>query len=122
MDYFLNKFYKSFKDLYVTECNKNLYENAIDETINYIEIGIKNNDKSNGILRLIQNININSNDVLVIGDGNNDIEMFKKFKNSGCLANGTQEAKKFANYISKNDNNNSGLSEIINYYIKKKVK
>ena len=122
MDYFLNKFYKSFKDLYVTEYNKNLYENAIDETINYIEVGIKNNDKSNGILRLIQNININSNDVLVIGDGNNDIEMFKKFKNSGCLANGTQDAKKFANYISENDNNNSGLSEIIDYYIKKKVK
>ena len=122
MDYFLNKFYKSFKDLYVTEYNKNLYENAIGETINYIEVGIKNNDKSNGILRLIQTININSNDVLVIGDGNNDIEMFKKFKNSGCLANGTQDAKKFANYISENDNNNSGLSEIIDYYIKKKVK
>ena len=122
MDYFLNKFYKSFKNLYVTEYNKNLYENAIDETINYIEVGIKNNDKSNGILRLIQTININSNDVLVIGDGNNDIEMFKKFKNSGCLANGTQDAKKFANYISENDNNNSGLSEIIDYYIKKKVK
>ena len=122
MDYFLGEFYKSFSDLYVTEYNKNLYENAIDETINYIEVGIKNNDKSNGILRLIQNINMNSNDVLVIGDGNNDIEMFKKFKNSGCLANGTQDAKKFANYISENDNNNSGLSEIIDYYIKKKVK
>ena len=48
--------------------------------------------------------------------------MFKKFKNSGCLSNGTQDAKKFANYISENDNNNSGLSEIIDYYIKKKVK
>lgn len=122
MDEFIGKFKLKFPNLFITEYNKNLYETAINQTINYLEIGIKNTTKLDGLKELIKQININAEEVLVIGDGNNDVEMFNYFKNSGCLLNGSEKAKKVANYISKKTNNDSGVSEIIKYYMKGLVK
>lgn len=81
-----------FKDLksenyYITEYNKNLYENTINKTINYIEIGTEKSDKSIGIEKLCNYLSLNKDEVLVIGDGINDIEMFLKYKNNACMKN-----------------------------------
>lgn len=43
--------------------------------------------------------------------------MLSKFPNSICMSNGIEKAKKLAKYITKKDNNNSGVAEGINYYI-----
>lgn len=118
MDEFVEKIKLNFQNLFITEYNKNLYETAINQTINYVEIGIKNTTKLDGLKKLIKKLNIQPEEVIVIGDGNNDVQMFNYFKNSGCLLNGSDQAKKAVNYVSKKTNNDSGVSEIIKYYVK----
>lgn len=118
MDKFLDKIKTKFPSLFITEYNKNLYETAINQTINYIETGIKNTTKLDGLKELMKKLNIKPEEILVIGDGDNDVEMFNYFKNSGCLLNGSEKAKKVASYISKKTNNDSGVSEIIKHYVK----
>ena len=119
LDAIKEKISKEFPDIFITEYNTNQKETAINEIINYIEIGAKATTKAEGVKKLANILNLNQEEILVIGDGNNDIEMFKAFKNSGCLKNGTSEAKVNANYVSEKSNNEGGLSEIIEYYINK---
>lgn len=118
MDDLIDKLKIKFPNLYISEYNKNLFESAIDKTINYVEIGTKNTNKLKGLNRLINILNVSFKEVLVIGDGDNDINMLASFKNSGCLINGSDKAKQVANYISQKTNNDSGVSEIIEHYVK----
>lgn len=60
--------------------------------------------------------NIKANEIVTMGDDNNDIEMLENSGLGIAMLNGTNESKKAASRISKYDNNNSGvyyeLSEI----------
>lgn len=118
MDSFVEKFKNKFPDLYITEYNQNLFEHAINKTINYVEIGRGIKNKADGLKNLINHLGILPDEVLVIGDGKNDIEMFKNFKNSGCPSNGDEEIKKQANYVSNKTNNQSAVVDIIQNFIK----
>lgn len=104
-------------DLFITEYNTNLYETIIDKTINYIEIGSSSDTKASGLLQLGKILNIPSEQILIFGDGDNDIEMFTTFENSVCMANGTDKVKTLSRYVTTKNNNNSGVAEGINYYI-----
>ena len=119
LDEHINNLKKIFQkyNLFITEYNKNLYENIIGKTINYIEIGSSNDTKACGLLQLGQILNIPQEQILVFGDGDNDVEMFNTFENSVCMANGTEKVKMLSRYITRNNNNNSGVAEGINYYI-----
>lgn len=119
LDNFLQKLKNRFPYIFVTEYATNLYENAIDETINYIEIGLSYSNKADGLAQLLEILGLKNENVLVIGDGDNDIEMLKNYKNSGCTANGSIEAKKYAKYISNATNNDSGAAEIVKKFVKK---
>ncbi len=85
--------------------------------INYVEIGATNETKASGLIELSKILNIPIEEILVFGDGDNDLEMLSKFPNSVCMCNGTENAKILSKYITKRDNNNSGVAEGINYYI-----
>lgn len=122
MDDILKSIKEFFPKIFITEYNTNLYESAINKTINYIEIGNKNITKAEGLKILIDKLGLLQNEVLVIGDGNNDIEMFDNFCNSGCLKNGSDLAKQHAKYISPYTNNEGGVSDIIKHYVKGLVK
>lgn len=104
-------------NLFISEYNKDLYEHVIGKKINYIEIGSTKDTKASGLITLSKILNIPIEEVLVIGDGDNDLEMLSEFPNSICMSNGTVNAKKLARYITKKDNNNSGVAEGLNYYI-----
>ncbi len=105
--------------LFITEYYPNLNETILNKVINYIEIGSSNATKASGLNELISILGIPSDSVLVIGDGRNDIEMIKTFKNSVCMSNGSQEIKDLASYITKKDNNNSGVAEAILKFVKR---
>lgn len=105
-------------NLFITEYYRNVYENAINKMINYIEIGSSPDNKAKGIKKLVEILGISSSEVLVIGDGNNDLEMLASFPKSACMNNGSQEAKKLARYITKRTNNESGVAEAINHFIR----
>ena len=104
-------------NLFISEYNKNLNEHVINKKINYIEIGSTKDTKASGLTELSKILNIPIDEILVVGDGDNDLEMLSTFPNSICMSNGTKNAKKIASYITKNDNNNSGVAEGLNYYI-----
>ena len=105
-------------NLFITEYNKDLYEHILNKTINYVEIGSCADTKGQGIVDLCDMLNIPREQVLTFGDGENDIEMFDKFTNSICMKNGSDVAKQKVKYITKNDNNYSGVAEGIYKYVK----
>lgn len=109
-------------NLFITEYSKNLDEKIIDKRINYIEIGSSNDTKASGLLQLGKILNIPPEQILVFGDGDNDIEMFTTFENSVCMANGTDKAKTLSKYVTRKNNNNSGVAEGIYYYVSGGVK
>lgn len=108
----LNKY-----NLFITEYNQNLDEKIIGKIINYVEIGPSYDTKASGLLELAKILNIPEKEILIFGDGDNDIEMFTTFENSVCMANSSEKIKRLARYITKKDNNNSGVAEGLNYYI-----
>lgn len=118
----IDDFYKilirDYPNVHVTEYYKSCVETAINKTINYIEISKRYTNKKTGLDKLIEYLKLIPEEVLVIGDGKNDIEMFKGFPNSGCLANGNELAKQCAQYLSTKTNNESGVSEIVEHYRK----
>lgn len=118
MDDYYEILIHDYPNIYVTEYYKNCLETAINKTINYIEISKKHMNKKIGLDRLIEHLKLTPDEVLVIGDGKNDIEMFKEFPNSGCLANGNEMTKQYAQYVSNKTNNESGVSEIVEHYKK----
>jgi len=119
LDGFVEKFKKKFPQLHITEYYRNSNETTIGKIINYVEVGIKNSTKCDGLERLIDELGIEKDETLVIGDGENDLDMFSKFKVSGCLNNGTNAAKKISNYVSTKTNNEAGLAEIISHFIER---
>lgn len=113
----LDKILKKY-NLFITETNNNLYENILNKTINYIEIGASNSTKSTGLKYLINQLKISSNNVYVFGDGMNDFEVLSEFKNSICMSNGCKEIKKISKFITTKDNNNSGVTEMVKKIIR----
>ncbi len=105
--------------LHITEYNQNLNEHLINKVINYIEIGATVETKATGLLQLAKILNIPNEEILVFGDGNNDLEMLSEFNNSVCMVNGTQKAKRLAKIVTTKNNNNSGVAEVINNYIER---
>ena len=53
--------------------------------------------------------NVKSEEIISIGDDNNDIEMLKNTGMGIAMINGTEDIKKVAKKVSKYDNNNSGV-------------
>lgn len=83
----------------------------------YTEITNEEVNKWSAIEFLINKLNIKKEEVIAIGDNINDIEMIKNAGLGIAMENSSQEVKKFAKEITKN-NNQSGVAETINKYIK----
>ena len=57
-------------------------------------------NKGNGVERYCKLMNINSDDVYVVGDSGNDITMFNKFhEHSYCMKRGHPSARKYAKHV-----------------------
>jgi Cof subfamily protein (haloacid dehalogenase superfamily) len=57
-------------------------------------------------------------EILSIGDGENDIEMLKESGYSAAMSNAYEHVKESADYITKKDNNEDGLTEAVEHFIK----
>lgn len=106
------------ENVFLTEYYKDLKETAINKVISYAEFGCSNKNKANGVLDLAQILNISKDEIMAIGDQDNDIEMMQNVRYSIGMKNSTENIKKIAKYITKNDNNNSGVAEAIYNFIK----
>lgn len=72
--------------------------------------------KGNAVLTIAEHLNIKQDEILVFGDYFNDISMFNVTKNSVAMAGASDNVKKYANMITKS-NDEDGVAHIINKYI-----
>lgn len=134
IDYFL---VDKFEDLDFTKLNKILAINYDPEFIDnlikelqakypqiyvvksykfFCEIANKNATKGNAIKFLAEQYGITTDEVLAIGDQNNDIEMVVTAGCGVAMGNGTDEIKKVANFVTDTIEND-GFSKAINKYV-----
>ena len=96
-------------NLFITEYNTNLYEHILNKTINYIEIGQHNDTKANGIRDLADKLQIPIDEVLVIGDGENDIDMLQFAGLGVAMGNASNYVQSKADYVTLSNEENGRL-------------
>lgn len=78
----------------------------------YLECCMKEASKGNAIRFLCRHLGIDIKDSIAAGDAANDISMLQAAGCGICMCNGTEDAKKAADYVTKADNNHNGFLEI----------
>ena len=66
---------------------------------------------------MAEHLGIPISDTIACGDERNDISMLKAAGLGVCMINGNEEAKRAADYITRANNNNGGIAEVINRFI-----
>lgn len=76
-----------------------------------------NVSKGEAVRNLCKLLEIPIEDSIAAGDAENDISMIQA-AGCGCvMCNGSEETKKYADYITKNDNNHDGFAEIVERFM-----
>ena len=88
--------------------NYTIYNERIWRTIEF-------DFKEKGIEYIIKKYNVDINDIVVFGDGINDIGMFNYVKNSIAMGNSCQEIKDIASFITKKSNED-GIEYACKYF------
>lgn len=78
----------------------------------YIEIMSKNINKGTGVLHLAKVLNLQLDEIAVVGDSYNDISMFKVTPYSFAMDHGDQAVKEHANYVV------SKVDEVVDFILK----
>ena len=73
-------------------------------------------EKGSALKSLASYLNINMSDTMAIGDAGNDISMIKAAGVGVAMKNAFPEVLEIADYITTNDNNNSGVAEALNKF------
>ena len=94
---------------------KDSYSGVLSQPYVY-EVLPKNNNKGTGLKKLAEKLGIKQEEVMAIGDGNNDIEMLKFAGVGVAMGNGTKMAKDAANYIT-DTNENNGVAKAIEKFL-----
>lgn len=81
-----------------------------------IEINLKNVSKGNAVRALIERYNIKREDVICIGDNENDISMIEFAGLGIAMANGIDEVKNIADYVT-DTNKNDGVAKAIEKFV-----
>lgn len=82
----------------------------------YTEVSSKNVDKWYAIEKVMQIENIKQEEVMALGDNNNDIVMIKNAGLGVAMGHSNNEVKKVADYITEN-NNEDGVAKAIEKYV-----
>lgn len=104
------KYIESIDELEIT--NTNLYDNR-DKIFYFCDINRKGNSKGKAILKLIDILNININDVICFGDSINDVSMFKVCNETVAMKNSCSDILRIAKYITDYTNDEDGVAKFI---------
>lgn len=77
--------------------------------VDAVEISKKGIDKASALKQLLKELNINEDEVAVVGDSGNDVSLFKSFKNSFVMNQAAPEVKKEAKQVV------NSVSDLANY-------
>lgn len=83
----------------------------------FLEYIKKGTGKGDGVVKLANLLDIPVEDVITVGDERNDISMVEVAGVGVAMANGREELKAVADYVTENDNNHAGIAEVINKFI-----
>lgn len=83
----------------------------------YLEIVPKGVNKGNAIVWMCQKLGIDIADSIACGDADNDLAMIRTAGIGVAMANGTDEAKASADYITEQDNNHDGIAEVVEKFL-----
>lgn len=89
-----------------TICNRNISKRALLEFLH------PDGCKWSALKKYADSINIKTDEIIAIGDDNNDIELLKNSGLGIAMKNGTKESIEAADKVTKHDNNDSGV-----YYV-----
>lgn len=97
---------------FIDPCKYNLVRPEDD----YIEITHKNVSKGNGVNKIANYYNIKKEEIMTIGDSENDISMFEVAGTSICMGNAKVHVKEKASYVT-DTNENCGVAKAILKYL-----
>ncbi len=83
----------------------------------YLEVLPGNSNKGKALKYLADYLGIKRDEVIAIGDGENDISMIKYAGLGIAMHNAKSELQKVADYVTKNSNNESGVAEAIEKFV-----
>lgn len=103
-----------FKDIVQTKYKMNILDSSKDNS-EKIWFSVVSNNTSKGIavLKLAEHLNISSENIIAIGNDNNDISMFEIAKISAAVSNSTKHALEKATYKIKS-NDEDGVALFLN--------
>ena len=83
----------------------------------YCDITSSRVSKGNAVEQVCEYLNVKKENIVVIGDGENDITMFEKTSNSVAMGNATEKVKRRANYIT-DTNDEEGVANFLERILK----
>lgn len=87
----------------------------------YLEVVPKNINKGEAVKMLCQILDIRIENTVAAGDAANDLAMIETAGIGVAMANGTDEVKAVANYITVRDNNHDGIAEVVEKFFSEAV-
>lgn len=101
---------ETIEELEIT--NTNLYTEK-EKDYYFCDINKKGNSKGKSILKLIDKLNINIDNVICFGDSMNDKSMFELCINTVAMKNAETELKSMAKYVTDYTNDDDGVAKFI---------
>ncbi len=114
VDYDYPEHLQDFKD-----STADIFDNRFESFFShyaFLEFVKRGTGKGDGIKKLADYLEIPLSNVVACGDERNDISMIEIAGVGVAMANGRDELKAVADYVTEKDNNNSGIAEVINKF------
>jgi len=108
---------KKFIQLEFPQINLVFYTASDNKEYSFLEILDKSATKGTALKKLLEYKCLDESEVITIGDNYNDISLLSIGKIRAAVANAHDDIKKIANYVSKKDNNNGAVAEVIEKFI-----
>lgn len=105
----LKDFHYEINEFYPDKYNSHVMENA-NQAEALLEIMNPIGTKWNTLIKYANSIGIEAQEIICIGDNNNDIEMIMNAGLGIVMKNGSDLAKEVADLVSEKDNNESGVA------------
>lgn len=87
----------------------------------YLEIVMRGMNKGNAVRRLCEMMGVDIANAVAVGDAANDLSMIRAAGIGVAMANGTEEVKAAADYITQRDNNHDGIAEVVLRFLSEPV-
>ena len=116
IDYHNYEKLKDFRALFLETKEAEKFD-CFFSSLEYLEFCKRGSNKGHGIQKLAEILGYEAKDVIAVGDERNDISMITYAGVGVAMANAHHSVKEYADYVTKDDNNHSGVAEVIRKFI-----